>query len=254
MNRREALFRKIHPFVIGLYTVWTLWLAVYNIIQGLPYFYLLSFGGLLFLGVFPALYRLLRLKRMYQLEFAYYLFVMLAFTYGILMRGYYVFLGYDKIMHTLSGTFVTLFAMVFFYLLKPSHQIERNDFALNAVFSIAVSLAVAGIWEIGEYFLSLIFHTDPQNVIGTGVADTMIDMIVCTLGSLILLFPMYLYYRRGKTSFFMGIVETFVRMNFSPEASVDAPCGIEAPSSVGADSAKAAGFAPRESGESSPQQ
>ena len=90
--------------------------------------------------------------------------------------------------------------------------------------------------------------------IGTGVADTMIDMIVCTLGSLILLFPMYLYYRRGKTSFFMGIVETFVRMNFSPEASVDAPCGIEAPSSVGADSAKAAGFAPRESGESSPQQ
>ena len=61
MNRREALFRKIHPFVIGLYTVWTLWLAVYNIIQGLPYFYLLSFGGLLFLGVFPALYRLLRL-------------------------------------------------------------------------------------------------------------------------------------------------------------------------------------------------
>ena len=56
---------------------------------------------------------------------------------------------------------------------------------------------------------------------------------------------MYLYYRRGKTSFFMGIVETFVRMNFSPEASVDAPCGIEAPSSVGADSAKAAGFAPQ---------
>ena len=49
MNRREALFRKIHPFVIGLYTVWTLWLAVYNIIQGLLYFYLLSFGGLLFL-------------------------------------------------------------------------------------------------------------------------------------------------------------------------------------------------------------
>ena len=91
--------------------------------------YLLSFGGLLFLGVFPALSACCASNGCTQLEFAYYLFVMLAFTYGILMRGYYVFLGYDKIMHTLSGTFVTLFAMVFFYLLKPSHQIERNDFA-----------------------------------------------------------------------------------------------------------------------------
>lgn len=60
-----------------------------------------------------------------------------------------------------------------------------------------VLCAVAGLWEIGEFCLAPICGRDRQNVADTGVADSVIDMIVCLLGTIGAL-PLADRYARGR--------------------------------------------------------
>ena len=209
MEQRDQLFRKISYPVMVLFALESIIAGIYFISMNMPYEYILSFGGLLFLPLPFWLCKLLRMKPVYQLNVMVYLFVFIAYTLGLIFHWYTFVPDYDKFAHTLSGLFVTILALGLFYLLKPLKRIESCDFRLASVFSLAVSIAVAGIWEFSEYAISMIFGTDPQNVLATGVHDTMQDMLVCTLGSLIMLFPIWLYYRKGKRDFFMGTFETF---------------------------------------------
>ena len=59
-------------------------------------------------------------------------------------------------------------------------------------------MAMACFWEICEYVLSLVVHNDPQMVAATGIQDTMLDMIVCTIGALLMLIPYYFYYKKKE--------------------------------------------------------
>ena len=70
-------------------------------------------------------------------------------------------------------------------------------------------MAVAGLWEIGEYILSKITLRDMQNVASTGVADSMQDMIVCLLGTLLLL-PAVKHLAEGKTTVLNVLIPPFV--------------------------------------------
>ena len=55
----------------------------------------------------------------------------------------------------------------------------------NILFIISFSLGIAALWEIFEYLASYYFNMDPQKVILTGVTDTMGDIIVAFLGSIL---------------------------------------------------------------------
>ena len=69
------------------------------------------------------------------------------------------------------------------------------------------------IWEIIEYALSYLLGNDCQNVLTTGVNDTMQDMIVCLIGALVFLIPLLLYYLKGRKGLLMGIFEEFFNRN-----------------------------------------
>ena len=84
---------------------------------------------------------------------------------------------------------------------------------MASVFTLAVAVAVAGIWEIAEYITGLICGTDPQNVLTTGVADTMWDIIVCAFGALFMIVPYFLYYKKEKKDLFMQSFELMFYRN-----------------------------------------
>ena len=52
----------------------------------------------------------------------------------------------------------------------------------------------ASLWEIFEYLSSYYFNVDPQKVQMTGVTDTMGDIIVAFLGSIIVSLSYYYEY------------------------------------------------------------
>ena len=126
---------------------------------------------------------------------------------------------YDKAMHTLSGVFVAFLALCCFYFFKPGREIDRKDGPLCCLFVFAVSMAVAGLWEIGEYTVSCIDGSDPQLVLSTGVGDTMQDMIVCMVGTLLFVGVLAHWYLRRddrRSGPLMGAFDTFYQYNLAP--------------------------------------
>jgi len=123
------------------------------------------------------------------------------------------FFWWDTMLHTISGVILGLLA---FALTSALNNSERTKVALNpfyvALFSFTFAVAIGGLWEIGEYMMDWIFKTtmqcwndDPSlyftgnDYQGAAIIDSMEDMIVSTLGAIVVSVIGYFYLSRGKS-------------------------------------------------------
>lgn len=212
MEKREQTFARVNRVAVPLYLLVNAGIAAANTVQRQWYYAVLALCALLLPLILSLFYRLIRRRRSHQLDLLVYVYVFLLFTLGIVLRLYSITAFYDKFAHTLSGVVIALFAVLLFHLLSPEKTMERARFPLAACFVLFTVAGAAGIWEIWEFLVSLIFGTDPQRVEGTGVTDTMVDMIVCVLGGAAFLPSLWAYMSRGKTYFLMGIFASACRL------------------------------------------
>ena len=105
---------------------------------------------------------------------------------GVTCELYGQIFWYDKFIHFLSGIITSFIAI---YILEKIKN--RHNLLFNILFIIAFSLMVASLWEIFEYLSSYYFNVDPQRVALTGVSDTMKDIIVAFLGSILISLSYY---------------------------------------------------------------
>lgn len=213
LSKRETTYRTLSRWFGAVYALIGIVTGIYNIFASTPYYVMLAFASILFLFLPALFYKLLRLEPIYALNFAVYLFCFIAFMIGMVFNAYHLVPYYDKFAHTLSGVFFGLLGIVFYYLLKPRKQIEKADCGAAAYSAVTFALSTAVIWEIIEYALSYLLGNDCQNVLTTGVNDTMQDMIVCLVGALVFLIPLLLYYLKGRKGLLMGIFEEFFNRN-----------------------------------------
>ena len=89
---------------------------------------------------------------------------------------------------------------------------DSSDAALLIAFTFFGSMAVAGLWEVGEYLISFIVGLDLQRVAATGVSDSMQDMIVAMIGTLATL-PFAWRLAQGKRDLLTGAVDAFIELN-----------------------------------------
>lgn len=89
---------------------------------------------------------------------------------------------WDKFVHFQSGILFGATGFTLVYTLK-SHR--RNQVVLSplfvAVFAVAFSLAIAALWEIGEFAWDAALGHQTQ----ASLDDTMLDLIAATVGALI---------------------------------------------------------------------
>lgn len=213
MEKREAMYGRLNRYLLAAYLAVNLGMGVLDVVRGDVFHYVLAFCSVLFIPVVALFYRVFRLKPVHQLNTVIFAFIFLSYTVGEVMAGYYWIPSFDKVCHMLSGTFTGVLAIIMYYVLKPGRRVEKGDFALCTAFMICFALAIAAVWEMGEFTISLVTDLDPQWVEGTGVTDTMTDMIVCGVGALLLVPSMYRFYRRGRADVLMGAVESFCRLN-----------------------------------------
>ena len=192
-------------------------MAVYNFFYSTPYYVFLSLLGLA-LDFLPAIIeKVLAIKTDYLLRMAANLYIFMTFGIGMIFNGYDRIPYYDKVMHTITGVAFGLCGVIAFYVLKPREkgkiQVKKTEFWQAAFFALGFSTIVSVSWEIIEFVLNLILHNDPQKVAETGVTDTMMDMIVCMIGTLVFWLPMKAYYNNGRTGLLMGIFESFRESN-----------------------------------------
>lgn len=115
------------------------------------------------------------------INFIYILFIFNAHFLGVIINLYGKIYCFDKFTHFLSGLVSSLGAI--FILIKSKKNGNRK---FDIFYIISVSLMVASLWEMFEFTSSRFFNVDPQRVKLTGVTDTMEDIIVAFLGSIII--------------------------------------------------------------------
>ncbi len=114
------------------------------------------------------------------LIFFYILFIFIAHFLGVTCELYNKIYWFDKFSHFISGILTSFVAI---YILVKSKCDKKILF--NILFIISFSLAIAAFWEVFEYLASYYFNVDPQKVVMTGVTDTMGDIIVALLGTVL---------------------------------------------------------------------
>ena len=147
----------------------------------------------------------------------------IAFVFASLflgeMRDYYSrFWWWDIALHTASGL---LLGVVGFLLVHVLNEIEKIGMHLKpgfvAFFAFLFAVGLGTLWEIFEFSMDTFFGTNMQKPMlndPSGLLDTMVDLIVDTLGALaISLFGYYHLSSVGSTSFLERWIETFINKN-----------------------------------------
>jgi hypothetical protein len=135
------------------------------------------------------------------------------------VRGYYTrFWWWDIVLHTTSGL---LLGIVGFLLVHVLNEIERIGMQLKpgfvAFFAFLFSVGLGALWEIFEFSMDTLFGTNMQKPMlndPSGLLDTMVDLIVDTVGALVIsAFGYYHLKLVGSTSFLERWIEHFIVKN-----------------------------------------
>lgn len=135
--------------------------------------------------------KILKIKVNEKLNFLYILFIFIAHFLGVIVNLYDKIYWFDKFAHFLSGIATSVLILI---ILVKTNNYKSNFFTV--LYILSFTSLVASYWEIFEYLSSVLFGLDPQRVLLTGVNDTMGDIIIATLGSMLV--SIYYYYNKTK--------------------------------------------------------
>lgn len=179
--------KKINNILYLIVTIYSVYLVLTNP-SGI-------YGGIIKLSVIPVIFlpqiaeKIFHFKINESLKNIYVSFIFLAHFLGSIVNLYHKIYWYDSFAHFISGIVIAFFAT---YLLVIFKKYDKKSFIFNILFILGLSFLVAGLWEIFEFTSDKLFDKDAQNVLTAGVDDTMKDMIVAALGT-ILYCILYIY-------------------------------------------------------------
>lgn len=142
------------------------------------------------------------------------LFVFLSRFLGSALDFYYHFWWWDLVLHTASGFLLGIIGFITLYVLIQSDRLPpdlKPAFRCFFGFTFAVTLGV--VWEIYEFAMDRCFPAFDMQSTGTGVVDTMKDLIVDTIGAMVVALMGYAYLKTGRYSFIGDAVRAFLRKN-----------------------------------------
>lgn len=139
------------------------------------------------------------------------------FILGEIFRAYDHLMWFDKTLHVLNGLAFALLGFSMVNLLNNSydHHKRLSPFFV-AFFSFCFCLAVSYVWELLEFSIDSIFKINMQrwkdglvdigsgvnaHTQGTGLIDTMIDMLVMMLGGVLVCVVGYISLKTKKDLF-----------------------------------------------------
>ncbi len=141
-----------------------------------------------------------KIKITNAMELVYVVFIILAQFFGSVVNLYNTVWWYDLFAHFISGVLTSVLALVvmdWFGVYK-----EKNK-GFNILFIICFTLMIASLWEFLEYGTDVFLGMDVQHSLDTGVSDTMEDMLIAFVGSIIVSVT---YILEGKNGFLKKVV------------------------------------------------
>lgn len=124
------------------------------------------------------------------------------------IQGYYTtfYPYYDKIAHLVSGTTVALLGFLGVIFLDKYWDMNlKTPFIIG--FTIIFGMALAGFWEIYEFFIDTVFGGSMAGPMQNGLTDTMLDMIFVLAGSIIVSVLAVFYFKTHEKEDITGSIE-----------------------------------------------
>jgi hypothetical protein len=145
------------------------------------------------------------------LEIIIVLFIFAGIFISVQFNLYYTFFWWDDLLHTISGVIIGFLGFILVYKLNYKYSMNLNPL-LVAVFSFTYAVTLGVIWEILEFLMDVLVGSAhqkwdlPETEImigkpyqGSGLRDTMSDLIVDSIGAFItstITYYMYKYQRK----------------------------------------------------------
>jgi hypothetical protein len=139
--------------------------------------------------------------------------VFLSLFLGSATDFYYKYWWWDVVLHTGSGFLFGFIGFIALFLLNQTDRIPRGmKPGFVCFFAVSFSVFLGVLWEIFEFVVDC-FSTANMQSRETGVIDTMQDLIVDTLGAVVVALMGLAYARRGRYSFIADGIRKFVQKN-----------------------------------------
>ncbi|MFA5484800.1 MAG: hypothetical protein WC260_00910 [Candidatus Pacearchaeota archaeon] len=154
--------------------------------------------------------------------------VIVLFIYaGIFLGGvrefYYRFWWWDSLLHLISGLALGFIGFLISYTFYKTNKFKTSP-KMILLFAFCFALAIGTIWEIFEFGVDQIFGFNMQKArylcpnqgycdSRIGVIDSMVDLILDTLGALMASIAGYFYLRKGEVFLFNKLIKRFERKN-----------------------------------------
>ena len=149
-----------------------------------------------------------------EFQFISAVFVFLSLFLGSAADFYYDYWWWDIVLHTSSGFLLGIIGFLAVFVLNETDRIPQGmkPFFL-CVFAVTFAISLGVVWEIFEFAVDRISPETNMQSVETGVVDTMQDLIVDTLGAVVVAAMAWIYLRTGRYSFIADGVGKFVRRN-----------------------------------------
>lgn len=125
------------------------------------------------------------------------IFVFMAMYLGNVWDFYSLIPLYDKILHFSSGIIIGIIGLII-YAHFTKEYMNKLSIRFMLVFIFMFCVGLAGCWEIWEFSGDRLFGLDSQN---NSLIDTMMDIILGTVGGMISLIPIYRFAKGHKNKF-----------------------------------------------------
>lgn len=133
----------------------------------------------------------------YLLRTSFVLFMFSTLILGEIADLYNTFWWWDIALHAVSSAGITLIGFILITVIYLDRDLKASPLLSSfLVFSFAMSLAV--IWEVYEFFIDIFFETETAMQLSN--ADTMTDLIIAILGSIIICIYGYHYLKRQSAN------------------------------------------------------
>ncbi|HHW69295.1 MAG TPA: DUF2238 domain-containing protein [Tenericutes bacterium] len=168
--------------IIVLSEIVVVFIALIDLLLNIKYndfFFVLKILAIVPLLVIPRyIEKKLKMNISYLFKYIYVIYVFLSYYLGIIHKFYLTVFIFDKLVHLYFGIVLAIITEEIVY--KKIIKNKKMFFAL----AILVNLSISTIWEIFEFAIDKIAGSDMQRV-GTGVNDTMTDIILAFVGLLV---------------------------------------------------------------------
>jgi len=144
-----------------------------------------------------------------EFEILTVVFIYASLFLGTVNNYYSIFWWWDLALHTGSALALGLFGFTILYVLHKANRLNAKPF-LIVLFAFSFALAIGTIWEIAEFATD---QTLGWNTQGSGLMDTMTDLIVDAFGAFTASLLGYVYLKRKSIFVFGGIMKRFIHEN-----------------------------------------